>query len=69
MTKSREHGENEITEEAEREAARTGRHICDVLAAMLRKAKADQDGERKRKIIKAQKYKGCRNLRKRRNNS
>jgi hypothetical protein len=66
MTKSREHGENEITDEAEREAARTGKHVCEVLAAMLRKAKADHDRQRKRKIIKAQKYKGCRNLRKRR---
>jgi hypothetical protein len=68
VTKSREHGENEITEEAEREAARTGGQICDVLAAMLRKAKAEHDEKRKREIIKAQKYKGCRNIRKRRSN-
>jgi hypothetical protein len=69
VTKSREHGENEITEEAKREAARTGMHVCDVLAAMLIKAKADNDTKRKRKILKAQKYYGCRNIRKRRRDS
>jgi len=40
MTKSRERGENEITEEAKREAARTKKHVCDILAAMLAAAKA-----------------------------
>ncbi len=66
MTKSREGGENEITREAKREAARTRRHVCDILADMLTDAKAADDQERVRKIIRAQKYLGCRNIRKRR---
>jgi hypothetical protein len=69
VTKAREHGENEITEEAKREAARTGLHVCDVLAAMLAKAKAENDTKRMHKIFKAQKYLGCRNIRKRRRDS
>jgi hypothetical protein len=68
MTKSREHGENEITDEAKREAARRGIHVCDVLAEMLAKAKKENDIERQRKIVRAQKYYGCRNLRERRKN-
>ena len=35
MTKSREGGENEFTREAKREAARTGMHVCEILAEML----------------------------------
>jgi hypothetical protein len=66
MTKSRESGENDITEEARREALRTNQNVCAVLAAMLRKAKEESDSERQRKIIRAQKYLGCRNVRKRR---
>jgi hypothetical protein len=66
MTKSEERGENEITEEAKREAARTGKDVCAVLAAMLKKAKAAGDKARERKIVRAQKYLGCRNVRKRR---
>jgi uncharacterized membrane protein YebE (DUF533 family) len=66
MTKSRERGENEITEEAKREAARTKKHVCDILAAMLAAAKAAGNTERQRKILRAQKYLGCRNVRKRR---
>ena len=38
MTKSREGGHNEITEEAILEAARTGRDVCAILAEMLRQA-------------------------------
>jgi hypothetical protein len=66
MTKSHESGENEVTEEAKREAARTGQNVCDILSEMLKMAKADDDEERVRKIIQAQKYLGCRNVRKRR---
>jgi hypothetical protein len=65
MTKAPEKGENEITDEAKREAARTGVHICDILKAMLKKAKAAKDRERERKIKRAQKYLRCRNKRKR----
>jgi hypothetical protein len=66
MTKSQEGGENEITAEAQREAARTKRNVCAILAAMLVNAKAAGDTDRVRKIIRAQKYLGCRNVRKRR---
>ena len=65
MTKSPESGENEVTEEARREAARTGEHVCAILARLLRKAKLTRDTVRMKKIEKAQKYLGCRNLRKR----
>jgi hypothetical protein len=66
MTKSWERGQDEITEAAKREGARTGRHVCDILAAMLAQAKAAGDTEKVRKIIRAQKYLRCRNARKRR---
>lgn len=66
MTKSQESGENEVTEQAKREAARTGRDICDILEEMLARAKAARDTERSQKIIRAQKYYGCRNIAKRR---
>jgi hypothetical protein len=65
MTRSRESGENETTDEAQREAARTGKNVCAILAAMLRKAKKARDKIRQKKIEKAQKYLGCRNVRKR----
>jgi hypothetical protein len=65
MTKSRESGDNEITEEAKREAARTKGNVCAILAAWLAEAKAAGDAEHVRKILKAQKYMGCRNIQKR----
>jgi hypothetical protein len=65
VTKSPEKGENEITVEAKREAALTGRHVCDILQMMLKRAKAAKDAERERKIKRAQKFLGCRNRRKR----
>ena len=65
MTKSQESGENEITDEARREAARTSSDVCAILAAMLRGAKAAHDTQSVKKIEKAQKYLGCRNVRKR----
>lgn len=68
MTKTREGGENEFTRQARAEAALTGRHVCEILASMLADAKAAGDVERIRKIIRAQKYLGCRNIRKRRSN-
>jgi hypothetical protein len=66
MTKSADSGENEITVEAKREAVRTGQDVCAILAAWLRKAKREKDKNRIKKITKAQKYLGCRNVRKRR---
>ena len=55
MTKSREGGSNEVTDGTKREAARTKRPPCDILADMLVEAKAGNDTERIRKIIRAQK--------------
>jgi hypothetical protein len=66
MTKAEEHGESDITDEAKREALRTKKDVCVVLAAMFRAAKAAADKKRMRKIVRAQKYLGCRNKRKRR---
>ena len=68
MTKNRERGDNEITRHADAESARTGRDVCTLLADMLRKAVAAGDTQRVRKVIRAQKYRGCRNIRKRRKN-
>jgi hypothetical protein len=45
-----------------------GQAICDILAAMLAAAKAAGNTEQQRKILRAQKYLGCRNVRKRRSN-
>jgi hypothetical protein len=67
MTKAQEKGENEITDEAKREAALTGKDICDILKEMLKEAKAAKNAERERKIKRAEKYLGCRNKRKRGN--
>ncbi len=69
MTRSRHKGENEITAEAKREAARTGQDVCTVLAKMLQRAKRDGDRGRQVKIIQAQKFLRCRNQRKRRRRS
>jgi hypothetical protein len=68
MTRAQESGENEVTAEAKREAKRTGQNVCAILAAMLAKAKAAGDKAKQKKIERAQKYLGCRNIRKRRKN-
>ena len=67
MTRNRDRGENDITREADKEAARTGKPICQILAEMLRRARLAGDLPRVARIIKAQKYRGCRNIRERRN--
>jgi len=66
MTKSREGGHNEITDEAKRQAPLAGMTVCEYLADTLDAARAANDSDRIRKIIKAQKYLQCRNIRKRR---
>ena len=66
MSRSRERGENEVTDEAKQRAWAENRDICAVLSTMLDEAKAEGDTERIRKIVRAQKYAGCRNIRKRR---
>lgn len=65
MTKSRESGENEITDEAKREASRTKQDPSIILAAWFAEAKAAGDGRRASKIVRAQKYLGYRNIQKR----
>ena len=65
MTKAQEQGENEYTDAARREAAKSGRNVCDILAEWLQEAKRAGDTEAVRKIVAAQKYLGCRNKRKR----
>jgi hypothetical protein len=65
MTKSRESGENEITRDAKAEAKRLGSDPCAILARRLAAAKAAGDKELETRIIRAQKYLGCRNVRKR----
>lgn len=67
MTKAQEKGENDITDEAKREAARTGRDVCDILKDMLQSAKAARDKGRVAKTKRAEKHLGCRNKRKRGN--
>jgi hypothetical protein len=66
MTKSWERGRDAITEAAKREAARSGQNVCDILAEWLARAKAAGDADRAGKIVSAQKYLRCRNVRKRR---
>jgi hypothetical protein len=68
MTKAQEGGENEVSRAAKQEATRSGRNVCDILAEWLGEAKAASDRERERKIVQAQKFLKCRNVRKRRSN-
>ena len=65
MTKSQESGENYITEEAKKEAKRSGEAPCEILARWLEEAKATGNMQRVRDILRAQKYLGCRNKRRR----
>ena len=48
MTKSIESGENEFTDAARKEAARTGEDVCALLLRMLRQAKLTKDAARVR---------------------
>jgi hypothetical protein len=66
MTKSREKGRNELTDEALREATRTGKDVCAILRSMLQTAKRSRDRAKQKKVERAQKFLGCRNRRKRR---
>ena len=66
MTKSPEHGRNEITEWLKRQKLPPGQTVCDVLREMRRQATAAGDKKRLVKIRKAEKFFGCRNQRKRR---
>lgn len=65
MTKSSEEGENEVTREAKREAARTGHDLDAILEKTLRAAKQQKDTVRQMKVLRAQKFLKRRNKRKR----
>ena len=65
MTRSREKGENEITREVRKRCKVSREDPCEVLAEMLEEAKQANDSERIAKIKEAQKFMGCRNVRKR----
>jgi hypothetical protein len=67
VTKSREHGENEYTRLAKEQAQREKTDVCTVLARYLQEAEGQNDVDAVLKIRRAQKYAGCRNLRRRRN--
>lgn len=69
MTKFPERGENDISREARRQALRTGKDVCAILAQWLAEAKRRRDQDRIAKIQGAQKYLRCRNVRKRRKKS
>jgi hypothetical protein len=68
MTKSWEQGDNEFVDLAKREAARTGRDAGEILAELMRAAKAARDADRKIRIGRAQKFLKFRNKKKRRGN-
>jgi len=68
VTRSRDRGSNEITEEAKRKAIREGTSVSQVLDELLAEAKAAHDTARIKKIQQAQKYLGSRNIRKRESN-
>lgn len=65
MTKSHGRGENEFTDAARRESARTGRPVCDIPRAWRREAERDGDTARTGRLRQAEKLAGCRNRRKR----
>lgn len=64
MTKSPEEGENEVTRDLKRRK-NAGEDVCAVLREMRRGATRRGDKPALKKIIKAEKYFGCRNRRKR----
>jgi hypothetical protein len=66
MTKSWEKGDNEIVDEARREAAQTGRDLGAILEEMLVAAKKARDPARRIRIQRAQKFLKLRNQKKRR---
>jgi hypothetical protein len=65
MTKSREQGENEYTRLAKEESQRTKVDVCAILARYLEAARARNNSDDIGKIRQAQKYLGCRNVRRR----
>jgi hypothetical protein len=66
MTRNRERGENEYTRRAKAEAQREKTDACTVLARYLQEARDRNDTAAIEKIRRAEKYLGCRNVRRRR---
>jgi hypothetical protein len=66
MTRSQEKGENEFTQAAKREAAKTGMPVSEILTRMLAEVIRTKDAAAQKKIVQAQKFLRIRNRRKRR---
>jgi hypothetical protein len=68
MTRSPEKGDSPITDDVRREARRTGKDPCTILKERRRVALSQRPVDKKLigDLVKAEKYFGCRNLRKRR---
>lgn len=68
MTKSPEKGHSPITDDVRREARRTGKDPCTILKERLAAARSKRPLDKKliQDLIRAEKYFGCRNRRKRR---
>jgi hypothetical protein len=65
MTKSRESGHDDLTDEIRREARRTGEDPCVILKRRRQQAERERNRKEKQRIRRAEKYFGCRNRRKR----
>jgi hypothetical protein len=65
VTKSRESGQDHVTDDVRREAQRTGDDPCAILRRRLQEAKKKRDVAAIRQLQRAEKYFGCRNKRKR----
>jgi hypothetical protein len=67
MTRSPEKGDSPITDDVRREARRTGKDPCTILKERLKAARSRRPLDKKliRDLIKAEKYFGCRNKKKR----
>ncbi len=69
VTRNQEKGENEITREVKKRCQRSREDPCAVLREMLAQAQEDGDQIQIDKIKEAQKFLGCRNIRKRKSSS
>ena len=65
MTKAQESGENEWVRYARQRAARTGEDVCAILRELRQDTARRRDKATERKIIQAEKFLGCRNMKKR----
>lgn len=67
MTRAPEKGDSSLTDDVRREAPRTGKDPCTIPEERLTAARSRRPLDKKliRDLIKAEKYFGCRNRRKR----